>query len=457
MNILSDASSQRGRSEQLTKLSAGNLLRTTALASALMSICFGGSALAQSSDDRIDELEAKLDMALELVQQLSSEVETLKRSRGGAGTAGGSGAGGSGAKLAEIEETVRENQKRLVDVEDSVINIDAKTGSRALVKAFEASSLDIGGFLHSVFSHVDGDAGSATGFNRQAFELLIKANMTKKWSAFIAQAFIRESDVVYTDPFGRQSPTFSIQTKSPTVIAWANYKASDAFNVRIGRWITPHGIINVEHFPAILLDPEQPQFLRPFGGQTIFANFMTGVQVHGQKFVGMGGEGKLSYALYLGNFAGNTQDADYGGRLAYAFGRTGVTVGLNAGAGTRNGSTNSGYSVYGADLLIDKGPILWKSEVFATDEDSGGDRFAVYTQPAWRINSEWTGFYRFDFLDDGTGNGDKTEHAFGLTFRPDPIVHLRGIVTLKDFDASDDGLLPAADQTIYHLSATFSF
>lgn len=63
------------------------------------------------------------------------------------------------------------------------------------------------------------------------------------------------------------------ETSTATVIAWANYIHSDTLNVQLGRYITPQGIIHIEHFPATLLDPEQPKFLRPFGGDTIFANF----------------------------------------------------------------------------------------------------------------------------------------------------------------------------------------
>ncbi|MDQ7077986.1 MAG: hypothetical protein Q9M45_09150 [Robiginitomaculum sp.] len=115
------------------------------------------------------------------------------------------------------------------------------------------------------------------------------------------------------------------------MIAWAQYSKNDMFNVQFGRFITPHGIINIEHFPANSLDPEQPQFLRPFPGQTIFANFSDGVNVHGSKYVG---NNKFSYNAYAAAWAGNSSNLNIGGRLAYAFEDAGLTLGLMAPMGT---------------------------------------------------------------------------------------------------------------------------
>ncbi|PCI45631.1 MAG: hypothetical protein COB49_09805 [Alphaproteobacteria bacterium] len=410
-----------------------------------------------AGDERLTALESKLNQAMNLIISLQKEIGALKKPTGGSDVKSGN--------MGKVVQTVQENTERLNDVEDLVLDLEDKTGSRALVKAFDALSIDIGGFLHSAVTYVDGEDGSATSFNRQTFELLLKAELGQSWSAFIAQAFIRESAPIFQDAEGRTDPTFRIPGAgiSPTVIAWANYKSSDALNIRLGRFITPHGIINVDHFPAALLDPEQPQFLRPFGGQTIFANFMTGVNIHGQKF---SEGGTLKYDLYVGNFVGNPKNLNYGGRVAYNIGNSGITIGANIGGGRRTsadaiGGASSDYLLYGGDLLYDKGKILWKSELFVTDEDLGEDRLAFYTQPAYRINDKWMAFYRFDFLDDGTGTGDKTEHAFGINYRPIQSVVLRSVFTLKEFDGVDAssplGPLSEANVNSLQLSATFSF
>jgi len=406
-----------------------------------------------ASTQRINDLEKKLEQAMGLINSLASEIRRLKEERPAAG--GPAPASAIGDKVKKLESQVAAVNERVDDVEEVAYDVEEKVGSRAVVKAFDAASLDIGGFLHSAFSFVDGENGTSSSFNRQVFEFLARAELGPHWSAFLAQAFIRQSDILYTDAEGRRTPSFAIAGASPTVIAWANYKKSDAFNVRIGRWVTPHGIINIEHFPAVLLDPEQPQFLRPFGGQTMFANFMTGINVHGSKFAGMNGKGTLNYSIYAGNFAGSTTHVNYGGRLGYVFGESGFAAGLNYAGGQRGGGAAQHYDVFGFDLLYDKGPLQLKSEVFASNEDAGGNRLGYYIQPAWRFANKWTAFYRYDFLDNGAGTGNRVENVVGVAFKPIPAVHLRGIVRFKQFDR--EGTFTKADARIYQMFATFSF
>jgi hypothetical protein len=242
-----------------------------------------------------------------------------------------------------------------------------------------------------------------------------------------------------------------------TVLASVTYSHADILNVQAGRFITPHGIINMEHFPALLLDPEQPQFLRPFTGQTIFPNFTDGINIFGSKPAGESGDNLFEYFLYGGNFAGNATHFNFGGRLAYTWGKQGITVGVNGTLGERIRTVASDYAVYGADLMIDRKKILWKSELYFTDEDLGGDRMGWYTQPGYRFNDRWMAFYRYDVLDLNRGDpgGESTENAVGLSFRPNPNAHIRGIYTHKDFETATTGVDEEAD--IFQLSGTFTF
>ncbi|WP_262695970.1 OprO/OprP family phosphate-selective porin [Kordiimonas aquimaris] len=421
-----------------------SLMMTSALISA--------PAIAQSADEdsKVAELSNRLDQAMALIQQLSSEIKLLKSAK----------AENSNSDDLETVQVVQrqmsEVTERLDEIEGVVVDVEDRIGSRAVANVFDAERLDIGGFLLSTLTHVNGEDGSTTSFNRQVFELLINGKLSDDFTFFVAQAFTREASPIFTDPAGRRSPDFNLGTGSPTPIAWANYRLNDAFNVRVGKWVAPHGIINIEHFPAILLDTEQPQFLRPFGGQTIFANFQTGVQVHGRQFLGASGENELNYAFYVGNFGGNQDNFNVGGRVGYTFGQSGVTVGLNGAFGRRAEVGDSEYRLFGADLLYDKGPILWKTEFFKTDEDLGEDRLAFYSQPAWRINDKWTAFYRYDYLDDGTIRGDRREHAFGLAFNPIPNVRIRSTATFRHFDSGIGGF-GEADAQLYQLSSTYSF
>jgi hypothetical protein len=428
-----------------------NILLTTASVAAL--------GLFASSANAADNaaLEAKLNQALKLIEAQSQQMNKMSSELNGL-KARSTGGRSSSSVSADIEE-------RLSQVEETVFDIDDRVGSRAVVNAFGARSLDIGGFIHTTYTSIDSDSGEASAFDTQNFELLIKADLDENFSAFFAGGFLREDNNPNTS-VQTANPAFNVVGKTPEIIAWVNYKDSDALNVQVGRMITPHGIINQEHFPQVLLDPRQPQFLRPFGGQTVFPNFITGAQVHGKFF--LGGEDTLQYNTYVANShqggggASAEEDAIFGGRVAYTNGASGVTVGVNAASGSRSDvGADSDYDLVGADLLIDHDWLLWKTEIFSTSEAPGSaDRFAWYTQPAWRIDDKWTVFYRYDFLDDGgAGNGgDAIENVVGVTFKPRPYVHLR--VTGTQLDIESTATSPFAtdlDSTIVQFSTTVSF
>ena len=424
------------------------LKKTPALGAALIFGLVSTTALAQDNN-RVANLENQLQDAVSIIKDLQKEVQQLKRkqntmSRSTHTPAGNAGAGDVGT--------------RLEDIENIVYDIDEKVGGNTLVNAFDAESINLGGFLHQTFTHVEGEDSSESSFNRTIFELLLSADITDNLSAFFATAFIREGSPDFTDgsDANRRNPKFNVENKTRQVIGWGNWEFSDAANVRFGRFITPHGIVNIDHFPAILIDPEQPQFLRPFGGDTIFPNFVNGVEFHGSQFVN--GMDTVRYNAYVANHQADSERLLAGGRAEYGLTDYGVKVGANASAGSRDNLESSSYIMYGADLLYDKGPVLWKNEVFVTDEDLGDDRFAFYTQPAYRLSDKWIAFYRYDYLDNGgTGAeaGDTIENVVGINFLPTPRLRLRATATNREFE--DGGGFDDADAQLYQLSATLSF
>jgi len=407
---------------------------------------FAAPAMAQSQQQRIDELEARLTQAMEAMGQLASSVEEMRGELEGARQ-----------ELSRRQSESDELSERVIELEDVTMNHDEAIGSRAITHAFDARYLDIGGFVDLSATTAIGEDGTTSAFDRQVFELLVKAGLGENWEMFVAQAFVRNSPLQFTDPGGRREPFFA-DNNSPvmtdTVIAWAEYRHSDALRIQAGRFITPHGIINIEHFPATLLDPEQPMFLRPFPGQTMFPNFTNGVNIHGSRFVGRGGRDRLTYNVYGGVWAGNATNGNVGARLAYTLGGTGLTIGANAMAGER-GRGDDSFVMGGLDLQYDRGNWLWKNEIFVSDEEAGGDRFAFYTMPAYRFSERWTGFYRFDYLDNGAPGGETIENVVGLNFQPVSNVRLRGIYRLRSF--RENAGLDSAEAHIFNLSATFNF
>lgn len=369
-----------------------------------------------------------------------------------------------------LEEKVRRLQRgqgsqageTISDIEMQLQDISEQTGSRPLVHAFDSIKLDIGGFLHTAYTYVDGENASEGSFNRQNFELLIGSELTDNWSAFIASGFLREAN----DPFavgGRQTPDFDTNNRNPLIIGWANYRHTDFLNIRIGRMITPHGIINIEHFPATLLDPEQPQFLRPFGGNTIFPNFSTGVQLHGRVF---GEQMMFEYASYAVNAPGvghpdsNTREI-VGFRAAIGSNSGSWKLGFN-GSDSYRGTTQSSNTLSGIDLHTQFGFFELKTELYETEEERGGNREAFYVQPILHVHPKVDLFYRYDSLDAGDSMGVSEENAVGLNILPSPTVRLRLVYTAKNFEGGfSDGnnLIPQknAEANLVQVSGTFSF
>jgi len=407
----------------------------------------------ESARKVIQDLKRKLNRSVQMVENLTDRVDSLEReqqpSKRLKPTAGSQGALSS----------------RVDNLEEQLFEIEEKMGGKGIVHTFEVFDLDLGGFLTQSYTAAFGEASDEYSFNMTQLEILVKANIDEHWSLFTALGFLREADLDFSDP---NNPNFaSYETRVPLIIGWVNFRAHDSLEIQMGRYVTPHGIINIEHFPPALLDANQPQFLRPFSGNTIFPNFLNGVNIHGKFFSGEHDNNILKYNVFSGSFAdGDPEEFISGGRLAYNLGDTGLTFGTNYSYGTRvSGSSRLGhlsvvgkkslttnhYNMVGGDILYDQGKLLWKNELFSTSENNQHDRLAFYTQPAWRFNDQWIGFYRYDFLDPGQGVTESNEHMIGINFLPKPYVRLRAIYLLKEFENSGIG-----DQ-ILHFSGTISF
>jgi hypothetical protein len=140
----------------------------------------------------------------------------------------------------------------------------------------------------------------------------------------------------------------------------------------------------------------------------------------------------LHYDVYTGIIPGDYADTLVSGaRIGYTFGTSGLTLGVNYGYTLRdtrrqtlerlagrpgNLANNTYYRLFGVDLLYDKGNLsLAQRIVYGVDADEGRS-LAVFTQPALRLNQQWTIFYRFDYLSFGQGMPKSVEHVMGAKF-----------------------------------------
>lgn len=397
------------------------------------------------------ELRRQLDENRALIQQLQERMQSMEQA------------------LQKAEQTARATvaqAKRLDETEEQILALDERLGSRPVARVFDGKSLDLGGFLTQQFTFAHGKDKSAGAFNATQFELLMRAQVTEQVSVFSALGFLWESDLnvlgpVPVNPRAAEFAPFAARTMA--ILASANYRHTDALQFEAGRFVTPHGIINIEHFPPTLLDVNQPQFLRPFGGQTIFPNFLNGARAHGKVFKA---GGQFDYSAYAGvsstSSANRPQAENYGARLAFRHDPAGLSFGVNFAHGRRPAAPATpvsfahpghAYDLFGVDLLLDKGRWLWKNELFATREQNGvPDRLGFYTQPAFRFSDKFIGFYRFDYLDAGFDPFGRTiEHALGVNYLLTPFVRLRAVGIAKDYKR------PNTTSEIIQFSTTVSF
>ena len=354
-------------------------------------------------------------------------------------------------------------RERIDGLEAEVVDLADRAGTGSLVRAFDAIELNIGGFMTQTLSVVGGRDDVAVSPNQTLLEILVSARIHERVSFFTALGFLREADIDLSDP---ADPDFRPgAVRVPPIIAWTNYRHRDALQLRLGRIVTPAGLINIEHFPPVLLEINQPQFLRPFPGATLFPNFMNGGQLHGTLRSQQRPEEAFGYSVYAGVIDHAPEAIVAGARAEYAWLQHGVTLGANYLGGRRERGTgalgsfsivsarslqSNRYDMAGIDLLIERGSLLWKSEAFYSFEVGEDDRIGAYTQPAWRFDERWLVFYRFDFLDPGQDLPSAREHVVGVNYVPIPLVRLRAAAFYKEIESSPDAVLG-------QLSVTFSF
>lgn len=261
-------------------------------------------------------------------------------------------------------------------------------------------------------------------------------------------------------------------------------------NLRAGRYVTPWGIRNVEHFHPLFLVNSSPLFLRnptlnvsPSGASPIIASSMNGGEVNGRFLLGAN---MLNYSMYAGSSLAPDMDFNrlenivFGGRLAYTFfddqltfganyqhGRRGNVVSVTTDHHGRAAFVEKEYDAWGLDLKAQVGDFGLKAEFIKSIVDNGADQIGGYIQPSYSLSDQFPFFYRFDYVDlndNISGMPDFTErqeHIFGLNYFPHPLFRIRGEFILSNSNADrdppffDDPGDP--DYEAVNISATMSF
>lgn len=265
--------------------------------------------------------------------------------------------------------------------------------------------------------------------------------------------------------------------------AWVEYSAHPLLNFRLGHWLTPYGIWNVDHGSPVIVGVRRPFVV----GEALLPQSQTGIQMHGTYNID---PVQLGYHLTLSNGRGPIdayQDLDnnkaLGGRLFMRAdtGAGNIGVGVSGYRGTYTDRTdeftldtdgNFGIDYprtaeydeasWAADAKWEWGGFLLQSEAIMNDvvydDLRPADVFAVSGPPGFvpdyrRIGIYGLTGYRFDFLglmpfagaeyyDNGQPFLSKSAAFWGgLNSRPTPRVVLKVQYTYSwfpDFDEPDD-------------------
>ncbi|MFY9341275.1 MAG: TonB-dependent receptor [Planctomycetota bacterium] len=371
-------------------------------------------------------------------------------------------------------------KKRVTELEDTQSKHGERLGDRALVGAFSAKSLDLGGELSSLFTWIHGEADDEVGHMVSLVELFVKAELDDHWSAFAVPGFYTFNGALLDNPATPTTagdPTFTADesTTARTFLSrlYAEWRHGDRLTLRGGIVGSPHGTTNREYFIPARQIAQASLHTRYFLGNTLYPQVVEGVRASGKLVLG---EDWLDCDAYFGVEDDSADDAIGGARIGYVFADWGLTVAANYGQGTRQPAasplTNFGilqapfagdffagrdYQLGGLDFDLRKGDLIAKTELYYSAEDGFVDQRAASSEWTWFVCPCWGLTYRFDFYDAGSDVsplgpvaplGIATEHVVGLSFDPNPSVRLRLDV--------HHGNLPNTDDTVDYVNISWS-
>lgn len=378
-----------------------------------------------------------------------------------------------------------ELRQRLEELEEQQVRILERIGSRPLAQSYSGRSLDLGGHVSSLFTHMDGVDGNTTGHVVSIFELYVKAQIDDQWSLFATPGVYLFNYGLLDDPATpaawdpRLEPGDNSSVDTYVARLLAEWRHRDELTVQAGMVGTPHGPANREYFIPARQIAQANLHTRYFLGNQLYPQQLLGGKLSGK--LGFGDEQlRWEYDLYFGTEAEQPDDGIGGARLAMHFAGQGLTLAGNYGRGTRAATaspdTNFGalqapfpgsrfatrdYEFFGIDVEWRQGDFLHRTEAYHSREQGFAAQRAFSSETSWFCHAQWALSYRFDYYDPGSDwnpllsavldQGQATEHVFGICFLPTDSVRLRLDTHHLRLPRSDDSL------NYWNLSWSISF
>ncbi len=331
-------------------------------------------------------------------------------------------------ELDDVKKEIKALQERLEALE-------AERKSKALEERLAVLEAEDEDFMHrlqemvTVGGYADGEyimtdkKGENNRFRVHHLSLFFKKQISEQWRFFSEIEYEDAPKISGTDDGSAIKDT---EGKVFVEVFTLEYYLNRYLNFRLGRFLTPGGIWNVDHYPPFVLTQDRPQHIRK-----IFPQLQDGLQLLGSANMA---DVVTDYILYVSNGQGNTGHGDgnenkaVGTRLKF---KLPYLSRLEAGFSYYLEEKNNEDDVRaaGADLVIQWGGLKFQGE-YAKEfiEPAVGSFFqeiGYYAQLQYDYR-KWTLGYRYDWYDKNTkaDNDRKTINTIVLNyhFTPDVVV-----------------------------------
>ncbi len=307
-------------------------------------------------------------------------------------------------EISDLKKEVEELKTRLEVVEAEGENVIDRI----------ASFVTISGYADGEFILTD-QAGQENEFRVHHLSLFFKKEISEKWRLF--------SELEYEDAPKIEDGS-TTEGKFFVEVFIIEYLHSPLLNLRIGRYLTPAGIWNVEHYPPFVATQERPKHIR-----NIFPQYNDGLQMYGTKTMS---DVVADYALYVANGSGNTgrgddnEDKAIGGRVKFKIPLL-AAFEVGTSAYREKDSSDLERESYGADLKIQWWRIKFQGEyakaLFDPSTGSDYERSGYYGQLGYDLD-QWSFIYRYDWYEpnDIVSNDKTSTNTLAMNYHFTPYV-----------------------------------
>ena len=254
--------------------------------------------------------------------------------------------------------------------------------------------MEIGGYIDGGFMYSN-MAGMSDGFRIHHLSLQFKKRLNGNWSFF--------SDVVFEDAANFKAKSGALVMGDGMIMIETLYfdvaVKGELLNLRLGRYLTPAGIWNVDHYSPAVATMQRPQHIRE-----IFPFSLDGIQGYGSTDFDLL---QIDYKLYVGNGSkeagsgDSNQEKAVGGRVTLQHQAIPDLI-LGLSAYTDTDKTNTDIDSYGFDLKYRLKGIEFQGEYARGDFDplagASFERTGWYAQFVYDWN-KFSYVYRYDLYE----------------------------------------------------------